>query len=99
MIIGASFGWRSRQIITAVFLSMAAWLAIVSAANCTVVRFNTVSGSIDVRLYNTATPATAANFLNYVNSARYNGTFIHRSVPGFVLQGGGYTYDASNMSV
>jgi cyclophilin family peptidyl-prolyl cis-trans isomerase len=29
-----------------------------------------------------------------VNNSRYNGTFIHRSVPGFVIQGGGYTYNA-----
>jgi peptidyl-prolyl cis-trans isomerase A (cyclophilin A) len=34
-----------------------------------------------------------ANFLNYVNAGRYAGTFFHRNIPGFVLQGGGYTYD------
>jgi len=36
------------------------------------------------------TPGTADNFLAYVQSDRYNETFIHRSVPGFVIQGGGY---------
>jgi cyclophilin family peptidyl-prolyl cis-trans isomerase len=65
-------------------------------ANCTVVQFNTVSGSVVVRLYDSATPLNVANFLNYVNSGLYNGTFIHRDVPGFVLQGGGYTYNASS---
>lgn len=49
-------------------------------------------GAWDVRLYNTATPLTVANFLNYANSGRYNDTFIHRSVPGFIIQGGGYTF-------
>jgi cyclophilin family peptidyl-prolyl cis-trans isomerase len=70
----------------------------VSPANSTVVRFNTVSGTIDVRMYDTATPLSVANFLNYLNSGRYNGTFIHRSIPGFVIQGGGYTYDAETGS-
>ena len=44
-----------------------------------------------------AYPKTVSNFLNYVENAngvrRYDGTFIHRSVPGFVIQGGGYAYD------
>jgi cyclophilin family peptidyl-prolyl cis-trans isomerase len=37
------------------------------------------------------TPLTAANFLAYANAGEYNNTFIHRSVPGFVVQGGGFT--------
>lgn len=68
------------------------WLSIGSSANATVVQFNTVEGTFNVRLYNGATPLNVANFLNYVNNGRYNGTFIHRSIPGFVIQGGGYTY-------
>ncbi len=45
-------------------------------------------------------PITVANFLNYVNSGRFfltdptthmlASSFIHRSVPGFVVQGGGF---------
>lgn len=73
-------------------------LIVTPAARSTVVRFNTVSGTVDVRLYDTATPLTVANFLNYVTSGRYAGTFIHRDIPGFVIQGGGYTYDAQSNS-
>ncbi len=36
------------------------------------------------------TPETVTNFLRYADEGRYDNTFIHRSVPGFVIQGGGY---------
>src|SRR4051794_34357130 len=35
-------------------------------------------------------PITTANFLQYVNSNVYDGMFMHRFVPNFVLQGGGF---------
>jgi cyclophilin family peptidyl-prolyl cis-trans isomerase len=63
-------------------------------ASATIVRVQTALGSFDVNLYDRATPATVANFLNYVNAGRYTNSFIHRSVGGFVVQGGGYTYTA-----
>ncbi|MFM8734389.1 MAG: FG-GAP-like repeat-containing protein [Pirellulales bacterium] len=42
------------------------------------------------------TPATVANFLSYVDGGHYSNTFIHRSVPGFVVQGGGFTVTNTN---
>jgi cyclophilin family peptidyl-prolyl cis-trans isomerase len=39
---------------------------------------------------------TVENFLNYVERGDYDGSFFHRLIPGFVLQGGGYTYDPTN---
>ncbi|MFB3892021.1 MAG: peptidylprolyl isomerase [Phycisphaerae bacterium] len=56
----------------------------------TIINFDTVMGSFDVELYDSRTPLTAANFLAYANSGAYANTFIHRSMPGFVEQGGGY---------
>ena len=50
-----------------------------------------VNGSIVVTLDPTKAPITVDNFLSYVNSGFYDGTVIHRVVPGFVIQGGGYT--------
>ncbi len=57
-----------------------------------VVRFHTDFGDIDVVLLKDIAPATVANFLGYVNRKEYDNTFIHRSVPSFVIQGGGYQY-------
>ena len=37
------------------------------------------------------TKATAKNFLKFVNKKLYDGMIFHRSVPGFVLQGGGFS--------
>ncbi|MEM9007882.1 MAG: peptidylprolyl isomerase [Cyanobacteria bacterium P01_F01_bin.86] len=38
-------------------------------------------------------PLTVQNFLNYVNDGDYVDSIIHRSFPGFVVQGGGFTVD------
>ncbi len=56
----------------------------------TVVRFHTGLGDIDVLLDPTDAPKTVANFLSYVNAGSYNNSFIHRSIPGFIIQGGGF---------
>ena len=58
------------------------------------VRVTTNLGVMDFILYNTATPQTVTNFLAYVNNAsssgNYNGAVFHRSVPGFIVQGGAF---------
>jgi len=56
-----------------------------------VVSLNTNLGSILIELYEEETPITVDNFLNYVNDGDYINSFFHRSVPEFVIQGGGYT--------
>lgn len=54
------------------------------------VKFSTVLGDIEVALTPDVAPATVANFLGYVTRGDYANTFFSRSVPGFVIQGGGY---------
>ena len=61
----------------------------------TVVQFETVLGNFRVNLFDNVTPVTVANFLDYVNNGAYTNSFFHRSEPGFVIQGGGFTYDGS----
>jgi len=61
-----------------------------SAAANSVVCMQSTLGDVCFELYDETTPITVENFLNYVNNNDYNNTLIHRSVPGFVLQGGAY---------
>ncbi|USD27228.1 peptidylprolyl isomerase [Pseudoalteromonas sp. SCSIO 43201] len=62
-------------------------------ANATIVEFQTSHGSFQVNLYDQSTPKTVENFLQYVNNERYSDTVIHRVIPEFVVQGGGFTYE------
>lgn len=55
------------------------------------VAFITSMGNFVVQLDRERAPLTVANFLHYVERGFYDGTLIHRVVPGFVIQGGGYT--------
>lgn len=63
-----------------------------------IVRFLGNGGEeFDVELFSAETPLTVRNFLNYVESGRYNATIIHRSVPGFVIQGGGFVLNGNTI--
>lgn len=55
------------------------------------VRIVTTVGNIDLELDAVRAPVGVANFLAYANRGEYNATIFHRTVPGFVIQGGGYT--------
>lgn len=75
------------------FLSAVVFLAIGSAscAAGTLAQFRTVFGDIEVELYDQDKPVTVQNFIRYVHSGAYQNEFAHRLVPGFVIQGGGFT--------
>lgn len=57
------------------------------------VKMETTMGDFVVELYRRKAPITVNNFLRYVADKSYDGTIFHRVVPGFVVQGGGYTVD------
>ncbi len=71
------------------FLVFAIALAAPAAAG-TIVRFDTTLGAFDVELYDDVVPETVANFLDYVLDGDYTNTLVHRTVPNFVVQGGGF---------
>ena len=80
--------WKAQWARAAV--ALLCLLAAAPASANPVVRF-TISGlSFDVLLYEDTAPNTVANFLRYVDAGEYVGTVIHRSIPGFIWQGGGF---------
>jgi peptidyl-prolyl cis-trans isomerase A (cyclophilin A) len=56
-------------------------------------------GDFTIELFDQAAPGTVSNFLEYVNSGRYQKTVIHRSVPDFIIQGGWLTYNDVSQSL
>ncbi len=52
--------------------------------------FTTNMGQFCIELFETRTPITTTNFINYINSTSYTNNIFHRSVPDFVVQGGGF---------
>jgi peptidyl-prolyl cis-trans isomerase A (cyclophilin A) len=56
-----------------------------------VVLIETSAGTITAELFKDRAPVSTENFLEYVRARHYDGTIWHRVVPGYVIQGGGYT--------
>jgi cyclophilin family peptidyl-prolyl cis-trans isomerase len=57
------------------------------------VELETSLGKIVIELDPEKAPKTVENFLGYVKSGFYDGTIFHRVIPGFMIQGGGFTPD------
>lgn len=57
------------------------------------VLLTTSAGAIELQLDSQKAPVSVKNFVDYVNSGFYTNTTFHRVIPGFMIQGGGYTGD------
>lgn len=57
------------------------------------VKLVTSKGEIIIELYPEKAPVTVKNFLSYIDAKFYDGTIFHRVIPGFMIQGGGFTED------
>jgi peptidyl-prolyl cis-trans isomerase A (cyclophilin A) len=53
--------------------------------------FSTTLGSFMIELYPGKAPITVKNFLAYVDAEYFDNTVFHRVIPGFMIQGGGFT--------
>jgi peptidyl-prolyl cis-trans isomerase A (cyclophilin A) len=51
----------------------------------------TTFGTVTIALSPEKAPISVVNFLKYVRSGFYEGTVFHRVIPGFMIQGGGFT--------
>jgi len=56
-----------------------------------VVTMKTNKGTITLELYPDKAPKSVENFIAYAESGFYDGTIFHRVIPGFMIQGGGFT--------
>ena len=59
------------------------------------IEMQTSMGTIVIELNSEKAPVTVKNFLQYAKEGFYNGTIFHRTIEGFMIQGGGFTKDMS----
>lgn len=69
-----------------------------SAVSNPQVVMETSKGEIVLELYPDKAPLTVKNFLDYIDAGFYSGTVFHRVIPGFMLQGGGFSRDMQKKS-
>jgi peptidyl-prolyl cis-trans isomerase A (cyclophilin A) len=55
--------------------------------------FETSLGNFKIEFFEKEAPISVANFRKYIDDGHFDGTIFHRIVPGFVIQGGGFTED------
>ena len=67
--------------------------AATAASSTPQVLLRTSQGDITLELYPDKAPKSVANFLQYVRDGFYDGTLMHRAIPGYLVQGGLYTRD------
>ena len=56
-----------------------------------VVVISTSLGDVTLELDAQKAPISVANFLTYVDAGFYSNTIFHRVIPGFMIQGGGFS--------
>src|SRR5262245_19769364 len=56
-----------------------------------IVVVSTSLGDVTIELFKDKAPVSVENFLGYVGEGFYAGTVFHRVIPGFMIQGGGFT--------
>lgn len=62
------------------------------------IQFETSLGDFTVEVDEKSAPISSGNFLRYVDEGFFDGTVFHRVIPGFMVQGGGFTPDMGHKS-
>ncbi len=65
----------------------------VSEAKAVKIVMETTKGAIELELDAAKAPITVENFVKYAKKGHYDGLIFHRVIPGFMIQGGGFTPD------
>jgi peptidyl-prolyl cis-trans isomerase A (cyclophilin A)/peptidyl-prolyl cis-trans isomerase B (cyclophilin B) len=82
-----------RRLITIAVAAVGISIGIQAHAANPQVDLDTTAGKIRIELDPAAAPKTVENFLAYVKAKHYDGTQFHRVIPGFMIQGGGFSTD------
>lgn len=86
-----------KLVLAMVALLLAAGVASAAGKN-PVVLMETSMGNVKLELFEKEAPISVKNFIDYADSGFYNGTIFHRVIPGFMIQGGGFTADLKEKS-
>lgn len=86
-----------KPILTTLAIGLAATGVKAEAIDAPVVSFDTSMGTIELTLNAEKAPASVENFLQYVEQNHYNGVIFHRVIPGFMIQGGGFTSEMQQL--
>ena len=79
-----------HRLIVVVFVFL---LSIAAHAANPQLEVKTSQGTLVIELYPEKAPKSVENFLQYARENFFNGTIFHRVIPGFMIQGGGFTPD------
>lgn len=79
-----------RTLLFALFLTIG---SLATAQDNPIVVMETNKGTIKIELWADKAPISVANFLRYTDNSFFDGLVFHRVIPGFMIQGGGYSPD------
>jgi len=80
-----------KTLVAILALLASAFIPLAATAASPQVEMKTNMGVIVIELDPAKAPLTVENFLQYVKDGQYDGTIFHRVIPGFMIQGGGFT--------
>ncbi len=92
--------WVALALIIVFVVSVGVYIAVANQPPApiqpTKVLLQTTAGNITIDL-RTDKPITSTNFINLVNAGMYDGTTFHRTVAGFMIQGGQVNGDVAKI--
>ena len=88
-----------RIVTTLALICFMSGVACAEGVKNTLVTMETSLGNVKIELFEKEAPISVKNFVEYVGKGFYNGTIFHRVIPGFMVQGGGFTADRKEKPV
>jgi cyclophilin family peptidyl-prolyl cis-trans isomerase len=83
-----------RRTLLSLFLVIPLFMSSLSfAQDNPIVVMETNKGTITIELWADKAPISVENFLRYTDNSFFDGLIFHRVIPGFMIQGGGFSPD------